>query len=305
MTLHYPELPEGITSFGATVCDGAAYLYGGHCGRAHEYYQAGQSNQLRRIALDQPGVWEELPTGPRLQGLALVSHASQLYRIGGFAARNQQGEPNDLWSVTDCARFDLATGQWEALPALPTPRSSHDAIVVGDQLYVVGGWTLAGEEESSWQTTALVADLNADAFVWRELPTPPFERRALATAAFGGKLYVIGGMQNRGGPTGAVDVFDPATQTWSSGPALDGAADEGFGAAACAVGGSLYVSTVQGHLQRMDLGTNSWSTVQQLPTSRFFHRMLPVGDDRLLIVGGANMDTGRFRQVDVVEVAPA
>ncbi|WP_339909131.1 Kelch repeat-containing protein [Symmachiella dynata] len=143
-----------------------------------------------------------------------------------------------------------------------------------------------------------MADLTADTFVWRELPTPPFERRALATAAFDGKLYVIGGMQNRGGPTGAVDVFDPATQTWSTGPALDGAA-------ACAVGGSLYVSTVQGHLQRMDLGANSWSTVQQLPTSRFFHRMLPVGDDRLMIVGGANMDTGRFRQVDVFEVAPA
>ncbi len=303
MAFAYPDLPEGITSFGAALCRGAVYLYGGHCGRAHDYYETGQSNRLRRCNPQRSTAWEDLATGPRRQGLAMVSHGDQLYRIGGFSARNQQGEESDLWSVADCARFDPALGVWEELPDLPSPRSSHDAAVIGDHVYVVGGWTLAGADASSWHTTAVVADLTETPLVWRGLPPPPFQRRALAAAAFENKLYVIGGMQNRGGPTGAVDVFDPATESWSTGPMLCGEADEGFGAAACAAGGALYVSTVQGHLQRLDQGAEAWVLDKNLPTRRFFHRMLAASDDRLLIIGGANMETGRFRQVDVIDLA--
>ncbi len=279
------------------------YLYGGHRGRAHEYYVTGQSNQLRRLKLSEPQAWEELSSGPRLQGLALVAHDGKLYRVGGFSARNEQGEENDLWSVADVARFDPQSGAWEALPAMPTPRSSHDAAVVGDRLYVVGGWTLAGEQESVWHKTALMLDLTQDPLVWRELPAPPFQRRALAVEAFDGKLYVIGGMQEQGGPTNAVQIFDPQTQAWSAAPPLQGAPDEGFGSAACSAGGALYVSTVQRNLQRLDKGAEEWVIEGQLPSARFFHQMLPVGDDQLLLVGGANMETGRFRELDVVQIA--
>ncbi len=40
-------------------------------------------------------------------------------------------------SVADFARFDPATNTWQALQPLPGGRSSHDAVVVGDTLYVV------------------------------------------------------------------------------------------------------------------------------------------------------------------------
>lgn len=304
MTVHFSDLPKGITSFGAAVSDGQLYVYGGHHGRAHEYYVASQSDSFRRLNLAQPAAWEDLPDGPRLQGLAMVAHAGNLYRIGGFSARNEQGEENDLWSVADFARFNSEGGQWEQMPALPAPRSSHDAAVLGDHLYVVGGWALTGADSSVWHDTALVADLSQDPIQWRELPQPPFQRRALTTAAFDGKLYVIGGMNEEGGPTRDVSIFDPTTQTWSNGPALDGPDYEGFGASAFATGGRLYVSTVHGNLQQLSPMGDTWKIVQTLPTSRFFHQMVPLSDDQLLIIGGASMETGRFLELDLVTVVP-
>jgi hypothetical protein len=42
--------------------------------------------------------------------------------------------------------------------------------------------------------------------------------------------------------------------------------------------------------------------VAKLPTARFFHRMLPLDEGRLLIVGGASMATGKYPGIDVMAV---
>ena len=99
-TPHFPDLPEGLTSFGAAVWGDDLYIYGGHYGRAHEYYIKGQSKDFLRLNLKHPKAWEHLPAGPRLQGLAMVAHAGKIYRIGGFAAHNKQGEDQD--SLVGC-----------------------------------------------------------------------------------------------------------------------------------------------------------------------------------------------------------
>ncbi len=307
-----PDLPELVTSFGGAVCDGYLYIYGGHTGDAHSYSTAEQGNQLRRVSLD-GGEWETLADGPHLQGLALVSHGGKLYRIGGFTAKNAEGEDHDLWSQESVAAFDPETGEWSDLAPLPEPRSSHDAAVVGDTIYVVGGWMLAGEKESVWHETAWAMDLACDTLEWKSVPTAPFRRRALTTAAHQGKLYVIGGMQEEGGPTAETAIFDPESQAWSEGPALvTSDADKaqggppagitGFGASAFATGGQLFVSTITGDLQCFSNDGKKWKIVTQMPTARFFHRMLPLDDQRLLVVGGANMKVGKFAEIEVLTV---
>jgi hypothetical protein len=76
----------------------------------------------------------------------------------------------------------------------------------------------------------------------------------------------------------------------------------GFGCAAFATGGRLYASTIEGDLLRLSKDGSKWEMVRQLEPARFFHRMLPLDDERLLILGGANMSIGKFDQVNVVEV---
>jgi hypothetical protein len=281
----------------------AVYIYGGHTGKAHAYDRDGQANTLWRLDLNSAKGWESLGAGPALQGLAMVTHGRKLYRIGGFVAKNGVGEDHDLWSQAGVSCFDPATKRWTDLSPLPEPRSSFDAAVLGDKIYVVGGWQMAGrEEEAKWHTTACVLDLMAATPRWQSLPEPPFQRRALAVAAHEGKIFAIGGMQQEGDPTTRVDIFDPATGNWSVGPRLQGEPMDGFGASAFATGGRLYASTYSGLLQRLAADGKSWEVVRKLDRARFFHRLLPLSDVQLIAVGGASMAAGKFEEIDVIDV---
>jgi len=295
-------LTPPVTSLGGAIVGDQLYVYGGNLGSAHSYDNKGQSRELRRLSLDGRGQWETVAEGPALQGLALVEHGDKLYRIGGFTAKNEEGQDNDLWSQDSFAEFDPATGKWTDLAPLPEPRSSHDAAVLGDTLYVIGGWKLSGKDNREWHKTAWSIDLSAAKPQWQALPAPPFERRALAVAAHDGKLYVIGGMQKDSKPGTQVSLFDPKTRRWSDGPSIQGEGMAGFGCSAFATGGALYVSTSKGDLQRLSADGKSWEIVQELPTARFFHRMLPVDEHRFVFVGGANMESGKFQEVDIVSV---
>lgn len=169
-----PDLPQGITSLGAAISGDTLYLYGGNYGQAHEYSRDGQSGDLWKLNVKQPTQWERLPGGPKLQGLAMVEYQGMIYRVGGFTAMNQEGEPQDLRSQPDFARFDPRKQAWEELPAMPEPRSSHDAAVLDGILYVVGGWSLRGKDsETKWHDTALAIDLKSDPLQWKPIAAPP------------------------------------------------------------------------------------------------------------------------------------
>lgn len=298
----FPPIPQMVTSFGAAVLDDALYIYGGHTGHAHTYSNKLQAHELRRLDLKNPKAWETLASGPRLQGLAMIGYAGKLYRIGGFSALNNEGEKQDMHSTAEVACFDLKAKEWREMPPLPEPRSSHDAALIGDKIYVAGGWQLRGQEDSIWHKTAYVMSLSAKPPTWERLPEPPFQRRAISLAAYQGKLYVVGGMMPDGSTVTRVDIFDPATSTWSQGPNLLGEPLEGFGTSSFATNGRMYVSTMKGTLQRLSANGTKWESVRQLETARFFHRMVPADAKHLIIVGGANMTTGKFAELDLVDV---
>jgi N-acetylneuraminic acid mutarotase len=295
-----PDLDKGITSFGAAIAGDDLYIYGGHFGTAHHYSTEGQSNELRRISLTNPQpTWETLAEGPKLTGLALVSHAGKLYRVGGFTAMNSgEDSKQDLQSQSSFAVYDPKKKTWTELAPLPEGRSSHDAAVLDGKLYVAGGWKLAGEEPSTWHKTALVCDLNSEKPTWEEIASPPFKRRALSVAAYKGKIYAIGGMQESGGPTTRVDCYDPATREWSTLASLLGGGMDGFGTSSFANNDALVVTTMSGSIQRLSADGKKWELVGQMQNPRFFHRELVASNGDLLIVGGASMETGKVNSFE-------
>ncbi|QDT05492.1 N-acetylneuraminate epimerase precursor [Rubripirellula lacrimiformis] len=297
------ELPEELTSFGAAIAGNRLFVYGGHTGDAHSYSTEEQSNRLWSLDLSQgdSAKWQELASGPRLQGLALVAHGDRVVRIGGFSAVNDLGDDHELHSQTSVASYDPATNQWSDLASLPEPRSSLDAAVIGDKVYVFGGWKLDGDSDTSeWLQTAYCLDLSNPSAKWQATAQPPFKRRATSVAAFDGKLYVIGGMRPEGGPTTRVDIYDPKSDSWSDGPSIPGAGMSGFGSSSFASGGNLYCSTMDGFVHRLDPSGKGWTTVAKCQRARFFHRMLPRQENELLMVGGANMQIGKFTVIDAV-----
>lgn len=298
-----PALPKGVTSFGGAIAGNSLYVYGGNYGSAHEYVNEDQSGDLWKLNLSSPGQWEKVSQGPRRQGLAMVEHKGAIYRIGGFEATNKAGEKQNLVSQNDFAKLDLATGQWQSLPSLPEPRSSHDAAVVGDTLYVVGGWNMQGGGASSkWHENALAMNLASDKLEWKTVAAPNFKRRALALAAWNNKLICIGGMSDGNGPTTKTSIYDPANNTWSDGPSLQGTGMDGFGSSAFASNGALYVTTSSGSIQRLAADGKEWEYVGQVAHPRFFHRVLPWSDSKLIVVGGASMEEGKAEALELLSV---
>lgn len=295
------ELPTTLTSFGGAVLGDYVYIYGGTKGSSHDYSSEVQNESLMRMPIA-GGQWETIAKGPRLQGLALVPHGNKLYRIGGFEARNKKGDEQDLWSVGSVSSFDPKTNQWSDMPALPEPRSSFDAVVMDDHIYVVGGWGMAGGGRSTWHETAWKMDLTQDKPQWAAIAKAPFERRALALAAHDGKLFAIGGMTSGGETSLETDIYDPKSDSWTRGPELIGEDGmTGFGASAFATGGNLYISTVDGSFQQLSADASKWNVIAQTSTARFFHRMLPVSENAFVVVGGSNM-RGRITAVERFEV---
>jgi hypothetical protein len=294
-----PALPEPLASFGAAVADGYLYVYSGHIGGKHEHSKDNLSQHFRRVALG-GGEWEELPMQTPLQGLPLVAHGGKLYRVGGLSARNAEGEDEDLHSVAEFACFDPAAKEWTALPSLPEPRSSHDAVVIGDTLYVAGGWTLSGSSKGQWVDTAWAFDLSQPNGEWQAIPSPGFRRRALAVAQWQGKLIALGGMTEDHDISRRVDVLDLQRGEWSKLARLPGEGMDGFGVSAWNLDGKLYASGTQESLHCLSEDGKKWEAIAKLSPPRFFHRLVPGEQGTLLLVGGAS-EEGHLATIDQVE----
>lgn len=133
----------------------------------------------------------------------------ELYVIGGETVT---GSP--LTSV-DAFRIDPG-GVLVPLPApppLPAPRSRHRAVAVGERIYVLGGTSNGTDARAD----ALVLDLASASPAWLSVAAMPGPRRDFAAALLAGKVYVLAGRDDLG-PTAAVDVLDPATETWAREP---------------------------------------------------------------------------------------
>lgn len=302
----FPLLPEGITSFGAAVNDGWLYIFGGYTGKRHDYSIEKVRGTFYRINLANDGrgqTWEELPSSEPAQGTAIVAYGNYIYRIGGMAAKNHEGEKQDLISQNLFERYDIQKKIWEKLSPLPSGRSTHDAIVVDDKLYVGGGWDLNGDpfdndNAAKWHDDLLIADLSQPNPQWQKIPQP-FKRRAIAMAALGAKIYFIGGMDSDDDTSRDVDIYDTATGVWSQGPELPASRIDGFGFAAVSVGDAIYASGYSGKLLRLSANRTKWETVGKLNESRIFHRLILLPDGRLLALGGEGKQ-GKLRDAEVV-----
>lgn len=296
-----PPLPEAASSLGAVACNGYVYVYGGHISPVHTYSTQAVSGRFHRMSLADPSRWEELPAGVSVQGMNLATHAGKVYCVGGMQPRNMPSADADNHSVVSASCFDPADGRWHPLPDLPEARSSHDIAVIGDTLYVVGGWGMHGEAGGEmWADTMFALDLakepTAEEAAWERLPQP-FVRRALIVAAADGKLFVLGGFTDSEEVSQQVDVFDPVSGEWSRGPDLPEGSLNGFAPAACTVDGAVFVSVADGSIHRLPKGAAAWEPVARA-RPRIAHRMVSCGSDAVMLLGGAH----RRDNLDLVEV---
>jgi N-acetylneuraminic acid mutarotase len=299
-----PMLPDAIDSFGAAEHDRWLYVYGGHQGNEDDQQAENLSQHFIRCHSRKPDTWEELPFDKPLQNLALVSCEAHLYRMGGLG-KSDDSKTQSLESVSDFARFDPTSNEWQQLPALPARRSAHDAIAADGKIYVIGGCHQIGDRVEDWHDTALMYDTSAgDKGEWQSLPTPSFRRRNLAVACWQNCIWAIGGKDDEDQATRSVYCFDPQRGYWSEGPELSMQPEglQGFGVAAWGLNSGLYVSGADGALYRLTNMYGDWERVSELRVQRFCHRLLPDGERALLAVAGYSVSFGQTRSVERIKV---
>ena len=153
-------------------------------------------------------------------------------------------------------------GSWTTGTAMPDPRVSAAGANVNGLFYVIGG---SSTGDVSLNPKPEVYDPTTNS--WSLKAADPLGRRAeSAVGVINGRVYVAEGWLNSdsSSPTNALEIYDPAHDSWSSGAS----STTSRGASATAViGGKLYIAggatagnyVVFNNLEIFDPTTNTWS----------------------------------------------
>lgn len=176
------------------------------------------------------------PAGAPTPGGAATASRAELpvarTEVGGAAWRGRvvvaggltvDGKASDRVDV-----YDPAADRWELVPPLPSPVHHLGLAVMGDRLYVAGGYT---NGPSGWVPRSEVFSLGPDERAWRTEPPLLQPRGGLALVATVDRLVAIGGTTSVA--TRSTEVLAPAQPGgWRPGPDLSQARDHLAGASA-------------------------------------------------------------------------
>ena len=181
--------------------------------------------------------------------------------------------------TTWIGRFDRA---WEPMPDMPIPLGEVAGGIIGNRMYLVG--------HDAHETLAM--DLGTGRWEARDAnPVRIMAGDHEAAEVVGDRLYLIGGL---GAGAGEVQVFDPATHTWSFGPTMPFAAGS---SATAAIGGKIYVAggvvgdTTTRLAARLDPSTGTWTPIAPMPRARN-HAASGTDGTRFYVFGGRGPGSG-------------
>jgi N-acetylneuraminic acid mutarotase/uncharacterized protein YkwD len=287
----------------ATDSSGRIYAIGG---------QDAMANLLTEVDVYTPstGTWSSAASLPQaLSGLAAVSGTDgKIYVLG-------HGD-SFLGQVNSVDVYDPSANQWTPLTSDPIPGTFDQAEVArgpDGKIYVFGGF------DSNHNVLASVAVFDPAAAAgqrWSTLLNMPFARAAGA-AALGpdGNIYLAGGYGGSGfgAPFVArVDVFNPASDSWSQAPDMPYASTPGMTLTTGADGRIYIVGTnIPGAptVQTYQPSTGTWAAATDIPTPRDDAAATLGTDGQLYILGGRVTNTAAngftsFAPSAVVEALP-
>jgi N-acetylneuraminic acid mutarotase len=165
----------------ATDRHGRIYVFGGY------NYEHDRRLNLVEVYDPRQGAWSMAPPMAvrRIPGAAITAPNHFIYLIGGSVTHGA--------STTRVDRFDPRTGIWTpAAPMLARVIGFGAALGADGRIYVYGGRTPKGADSSVTQIYEPMTD------TWIKGPPLPVATREAASAALGGKVYMIGGLTRDG-----------------------------------------------------------------------------------------------------------
>ena len=177
---------------------------------------------------------------------------SKLYISGGYInAGNLPDATNALWA------YDYSNDRMIRKAPLPIYSAEGVSGVINGKLYVLpgacngNGYPNAGYCAKEQTTRFYRYDPVANSWVTR--PSAPHFHRRGAAAVINGKFYVAGGFAGFDTPVTALDVYDPATNTWHTLASIP----KGGSASGGSLNGLFYV-VAPGRTYAYNRVTNQW-----------------------------------------------
>jgi kelch-like protein 18 len=135
-------------------------------------------------------------------------------------------------------------------------------------------------------------------------PYLPHGREHLAAVAAEGKLYVIGGRINQDTNLPIVEIYEPQTRTWTSGPdmpvAVSGITGVYLDGRIHITGGEdLFAGRTFNQHQVLDLQTLTWELWPELPSARHGLTSQVVNGQWIVIGGAPAANMSMSGQVDI------
>lgn len=206
-------------------------------------------------------------------GHAVVSSGGLIYVIGG--------ERGGVSLSTSVEVFVIATGSFTTAAPLPAAKQWHGAAAAGGVVYVVGGQDMVGASVTMYALSGGVWQSRAS------VPATPIG--ASTVAALDGLVYHF----NDG--TGALHVYDPATNTWAARATMASRQDGamvGLNGKSYIVGGNTATGRTDA-ISIYDVATNSWRESEaRLTMARRFLGATVVGTS-VYVMGGED-ETGNM-----------
>ena len=154
-------------------------------------------------------------------------YEEKIYLVGGYTKLYLPSQVPLLDAISDeVSVYDTKTQAWitESLPEkakhIPGPRDHARSAVVDDKLYVIGGFSYGGYNQSD---TVFILDLKSPEAGWvtspARMPTP---RASFGIAVQGNLIYTIGGEGNATADAFVplrvfddVEVYDTVADAWT------------------------------------------------------------------------------------------
>ena len=297
-------LPVGLQ--GSTLklhhCDGRLYL----CGGAKE--DGSPNTTVYTCSVRKLTHWEALsPETPQHHSASVIIH-NELVLVGGHV----DGDSKCTGALTS---YDHRARNWVArLPAMPTPRASAAAFVVGDYLIVSGGQKGEGEVTNAMEV------LHIPSQKWEAAARLPESLAGQSVAVCSNEVFLVGGLDAEGAKVSVYTatipkilsscrLFSLFTTTDRAGRIWRQLFDCPFSlmTIVCinehlfAIGGQEVTKATEqpaGLIWMYSRERNTWTPVQRLPSARQLCCAAVLPDHRLVVVGG----DPQFTSVEIAEM---
>ncbi len=199
----WTELPEYTTFwFAMTSLDNRLVLVGG-CDPGKN------KRQTNQIGIFELGEWTH-PYPPmniaRSSSIA-VSFNNDIIVAGG---RDDKGRTSSSVEV-----LDVASRRWYIAQSLPNPRSELKSALIGNTLYLMGGWGRTAKKVHHVDLNELIAKAlsNLDTpTLWQTIEDTSLE--CSAPLSIGSSLLAVGGEDNGRNPSSSIHLYQPDTSRW-------------------------------------------------------------------------------------------